>query len=140
LRSVIHRLRVRGIWQYIEPPTRGWLELASKLEDVKFRSKMVLSVLVKTLKRVKPLLDFPGLVARIGAKYAWNASKIAVSWGNKDAERWKNDKNFQIYCGLTAIQISRTNPGGIISELDALSELLHFRGLCKFLRFLKRIM
>ena len=139
LKSVIHRLKVRGVWHYLEPATRGWLELASRLEGIKFRSQMVLSVLVKILKRVKPLLDFPGLVARIGVQYAWSVSKVAASWGNSDAERWKNDKAFQFYCGLVTLQLSRIIPGMVSSELEGLRELLSFRGLSKVLAILRRI-
>ena len=139
LRSVVHRLKVRGVWQYLEPATRGWLSLAASLEDIKFRSKEVLSVLVKVLNRVKPLLDFPGLVAKIGVRAAWNASRIAASWGNSDAERWRNDKAFQFYCGLVSLQLSRVIPGAVFPELDSLRNVLQLRGFGKVLRALRRI-
>lgn len=139
LKSVVHRLKVRGVWQYLEPAVRGWLDLASKLEDIKFRSEKVLSVLFKILKRVKPLLDFPGLVASIGARAAWRASKIAASWGNSDAERWRNDGAFQFYCGLVSLQLSRVIPGMSFPELDSIRELLRLRGLWRFFRALRRI-
>ena len=139
LENVIHRLKVRGVWQYLEPATRGWLSLAVRLDGIKFRSRKVLSVLVKILNRVKPLLDFPGLVARVGVRYAWNASKLAASWGNKDAERWKNDRAYQFYCGLVSLQLSRVIPGMSFPEFDLLRGLLRLKGLWKFLRALKRI-
>jgi len=140
LENVIHRLKVRGVWQYLEPATRGWLSLAVRLDGIKFRSQKVLSVLAKILNRVKPLLDFPGLVARVGVRYAWNASKLAASWGNKDAERWKNDRAYQFYCGLTYLQLSRVIPGMSFSELGALKELLQVRGFLKILRALMRLL
>lgn len=136
LRAVIHRLKVRGIWQYLEPATRGWLSLAASLEGIKFRSREVLSVLVKVLKRVKPLLDFPGLVARIGVRATWNVGRIAVSWGNSDADRWRNNKAFQFYYGLLSLQLSRVIPGVVFPELDFLRNILQFRGFESVLRTL----
>ena len=139
LENVIYRLKIRRVWQYIEPATRGWLELAARLEDIKFKSHKVLSVLVKVLNRVKPLLDFPGIVAGMGVRRAWNASRIAASWGNKEAEKWRNDKGFHFYWGLMSLQLSRIVPGMLSPELESLRELLHFRGLGRVLRMLRRI-
>ena len=139
LRSVVHRLKVRGVWHYLEPPVRGWLDLACRLEGIKFRSVKVLSVLFRILRRIKPLLDFPGLVAGIGARYAWHVSRLAASWGNRDAEHWKNDKAFQLYCGLTMLQLSKLFPSMLCSELDVLKGLLEPRGVRKALSMFWRL-
>ena len=140
LKDVIYRLKARGVWRYLDPAIRGWLTLASKLESIKFRSREVLSVLVKILKRVKSLLSIPRLMIEIGVKYAWSAWRIASSWGNRDAERWKNDRAYQFYCGLTALQLSRIVPGMIHPELNAVKNVLSFRGFGRFVRSLGRIL
>ena len=140
LKDVIHRLKIRGVWRHLDPAIKGWLTLASKLESIKFRSREVLSVLVKILKRIKSLLSFPRLMTEIGVKYAWYAWRIASSWGNRGAERWKNDRAYQFYCGLTALQLSRIVPGMIHPELNAVKNVLSFRGFGRFVRSLGRVL
>ena len=139
LRGVIHRLKVRRVWRNLDPATRGWLTLASSLESIKFKSREVLSVLVKILKRVKSLLSPQRLLSEIGVRYAWRAWRIASSWGNKDAENWKDDRAYQFYCGLTALQLSRIIPGIGYPELNTLRDVLSLRGFWKFMRYLGRI-
>ena len=140
LRNVIHRLKIRRIWWNLDTATRGWLTLASSLESIKFRSREVLSVLVKILKRVKSLLSTPRLLSEIGVRYAWRAWRIASSWGNKDAESWKNDRAYQLYCGLTALQLSRIIPGIGHPELNTLRDVLSLRGFWRFMRCLGKIL
>ena len=140
LRNVIHRLKIRRIWWNLDPATRGWLTLASSLENIKFKSREVLSVLIKILKRVKSLLSPPRLLSEIGMKYAWRAWRIASNWGNKDAERWKNDRAYQLYCGLTALQLSRIIPGIGHPELNTLRDVLSLRGFWRFMKCLGRIL
>ena len=140
LKDVVYRLKIRGVWRYLDPAIKGWLTLASKLESIKFRSREVLSVLVKILKRIKSLLSFPRLMTEIGVKYAWSAWRIASSWGNRDAELWKNDRAYQFYCGLTALQLSRIVPGIIHPELNAVKNVLSFRGFGRFVRSLGRVL
>jgi len=139
LKDVIRRLKVRRVWWHLDPATRGWLTLASSLENIKFRSREVLSVLVKILKRVKSLLSPSRLLSEIGVRYAWRAWRIASSWGNKDAESWKNDRAYQLYCGLTALQLSRIIPGVSHPELNTLRDVLSIRGFWRFMRDLGRI-
>ena len=139
LRDVIHRLKVRRVWRHLDPATRGWLTLASSLESIKFKSREVLSVLIKILKRVKSILSPPRLLSEIGVRYAWRAWRIASSWGNKDAEHWKDDKAYQLYCGLTALQLSRIIPEVRHPELNALKDVLSFRGFWSFMRCLERL-
>ena len=140
LRGVIHRLKVRRVWRNLDPATRGWLTLASSLESIKFKSREVLSVLVKILKRVKSLLSPPRLLSEIGVRYAWRAWRIASSWGNRDAESWKDDRAYQFYCGLTALQLSRIIPGIGHPELNALKDVLSLKGFWRFVRGLGRIL
>ena len=140
LRDIIHRLKVRRVWWDLDPATRGWLTLASSLESIKFKSREVLSVLIKILKRVKSLLSPPRLLSQIGMKYAWSAWRIASSWGNKDAKSWKNDRAYQLHCGLTALQLSRIIPGIGHPELNALKDVLSLRGFWRFMRDLGRVL
>ena len=140
LRDVIHRLKVRRVWWHLDPATREWLTLASTLENIKFRSREVLSVLVKILKRVKSLLSPSRLLSEIGVRYAWRAWRIASSWGNRDAESWKNDRAYQLYCGLTALQLSRIIPGMSHPELNTLRDVLSLRGFWRFMRDLGRVL
>ena len=140
LRDVIHRLKVRRVWRHLDPATRGWLTLASTLESIRFKSREVLSVLIKILKRVKSLLNPQRLLSEIGVKYAWRAWRIASSWGNRGAESWKNDRAYQLYCGLTALQLSRIIPGIGHPELNALKDVLSLRGFWRFMRDLGRVL
>jgi len=140
LKDVIHRLKARRVWRHLDPATRGWLTLASRLESIKFKSREVLSVLVKILKRVKSLLSPSRLLAEVGMRYAWRAWRIASSWGNRDAESWKNDRAYQLYCGLTALQLSKIIPGIGHPELNTLREVLSLRGFWRFMRCLGRIL
>jgi len=140
LKDVIHRLKARRIWCHLDPATRGWLTLASSLESIKFRSREVLSVLVKILKRVRSLLSPSRLLSEIGVRYAWSAWRIASSWGNRDAESWKNDRAYQLYCGLTALQLLRVVPVMIYPELSALRDVLSLKGFRRFMRSLGRIL
>ena len=140
LKDVIYRLKVRRVWWNLDPATRGWLTLASSLESIKFKSREVLSVLINILKRVKSLLSPSRLLSEIGVRYAWRAWRIASSWGNKDAENWKDDRAYQFYCGLTALQLSRIIPGIGHPELNTLRDVLSLRGFWRFMRYLGRIL
>jgi len=138
--NVVHRLKIRNIWQYLEPPVRGWLDLACKLKGIKFKSRKVLLVLCNILSRVKNLLSFPGLVASIGVRAAWRASTLAASWGNKDAEKWRNDKAFNFYCGLVSLQVSKMIPRTIFPELHFLQEVVQLKFIEKILRFFRKML
>ena len=140
LRDVIHRLKARRVWRHLDPATRGWLTLASRLESIKFRSRDVLSVLFKILKRVRSLLSPSRLMAEVGVRYAWSAWRIASSWGNRDAESWKNDRAYQFYCGLTALQLSRIVPEMSHPEFNVLKDVLSLKGFWRFMRYLGRIL
>jgi len=140
LKDIIYRLKVRRVWRHLDPATRGWLTLASSLESIKFKSREVLSVLIKILKRIKSLLSPSRLLSEIGVRYAWRAWRIASSWGNRDAESWKNDRAYQLYCGLTTLQLSRIIPGIGHPELNTLRDVLSLKGFWKFMRYLGRIL
>ena len=140
LKDIIYKLKVRRVWRNLDPATRGWLTLASSLESIKFKSREVLSVLIKILKRVKSLLSPQRLLSEIGVRYAWRAWRIASSWGNKDAENWKDDRAYQLYCGLTALQLSRISPGIGHPELNTLKDVLSLRGFWRFMRCLGRVL
>ncbi|MEM3922564.1 MAG: hypothetical protein QXG25_06785, partial [Nitrososphaerota archaeon] len=138
--DIVRRLKVRNIWQYLDPPVRGWLDLACKLKGIKFKSREVLLVLCRILSRIKPLLDFPGLMAAIGARYAWKSSQLAANWGNKNAESWRNDKAFSFYCGLISLQVSRILPGMISPELHFLQDVVRGRGFKRILGLFRKIL
>ena len=140
LKDIIYRLKVRRVWRYLDPATRGWLTMASSLECIKFKSREVLSVLIKILKRVKSLLSPQRLLSEMGVRYAWRAWRIASSWGNRDAESWKNDRAYQLYCGLTALQLSRIIPGIGHPELSTLRDVLSIKGFWRFMRCLGRVL
>ena len=140
LKDIIYRLKVRRVWRHLDPATRGWLSLASSLESIKFKSREVLSVLIKILKRVKSLLSPSRLLSEVGVRYAWRAWRIASSWGNRDAESWKNDRAYQLYCGLTALQLARIIPEVEHPELNTLRDVLSLKGFWRFIRRLGRIL
>ena len=110
LRKLIFRLKMKRLWIYIDHPTRAWLELASRLRGIKFRSKKVLSVLMSILARLKPLLRLTSLFRLIGLTKAWKNSALAESWGNLSARAWRSDPAYQFYCGLVEVQVSRIIP------------------------------
>lgn len=138
--NVVRRLKVKNIWQYLEPPVRGWLDLACKLRGIKFRSREVLLVLCKILNRIKTLLDFPGLMAAIGIRYAWRVSQLAASWGNKDAEMWRHDKAFSFYCGLTLLQVFRVLPLADLPELYFLQDIIQDKVFRRILRLFGKML
>ena len=111
LRKLIFMLKMKRLWIYIDHPTRAWLELASRLRGIKFRSKKVLSVLMSIMARLKPLLRLTSLFRLIGLTGAWRNSVLAESWGNVSARAWRSDPAYQLYCGLVEVQVSRTIPG-----------------------------
>ena len=110
LRKLIFMLRMKRLWIYIDHPTRAWLELASRLRGIKFRSKKVLSVLMSILARLKPLLRLRSFFRLIGLTKAWKNSALAESWGNVSARAWRSDPAYQFYCGLVEVQVSRIIP------------------------------
>ncbi len=137
LLEIIRRLKNKGLWKYIDPLTKSWLELAARLRSLKFRSQLTINVLMKVLKQIKPLLSLADILRNIGIRFAWENSYIATSWGNKDACNWRNDKAYQIYCGALALQISRITPGMDIFEIPSISKL-NWRGAAKILRKIRR--
>ena len=121
LRGLIRTLKRKRLWTFIDHPTRAWLELASRLKGIKFRSRELLSVLMKILNRLKPLLRITNLLKSVGMTSAWRNSILAESWGNPLARIWRSSPSYQLYCGLVEIQLSRITPGlpssGILQAL-----------------------
>ena len=132
--DLIFSLKRRRLWKYLDPPTKGWLELASRLKGIKFRSRKVLSVLMSILARLKPLLRLTNLFRFVGLSGAWRNSVLAESWGNVSARAWRSDPVYQFYCGLVEVQVSRIIPG---SPLSAVSLAPPMRGLLT--RILRRV-
>lgn len=132
--DLIASLKRKRLWRLLDLPTRGWLELASSLEGIKFRSRQVLSVLMKILARLQPLLNLSNLLRFIGLSRAWRNSVLAEEWGNISAKRWRSNPVYQAYCGLIEIQASR-----IVPTLSFQAEWLDSYFPEAFLRILRRI-
>lgn len=93
----------KHVWYRVLPKIeRSIVDLTIRCVDRIRSSKLALIIsrivckLLKTLKS-KVLMQ----ITQAGCKLAGKLSRIAVSWGYKEASAWKLDKNFARYLGVT---------------------------------------
>ncbi|MEM1559978.1 MAG: hypothetical protein QXP57_07150 [Nitrososphaerota archaeon] len=137
LSELVKKLKLNGLWYYVERHVRDWIELALRLKTIKFRSQAVLSILVNIIKKLQLLLSPVKLLSRIGTLIAWRNSRLASRWGNNDAEEWRRDPTYIFYCGLTSLQAARVTLRRILVE-----EMEDFKNIIEDARFndyLKRL-
>lgn len=79
----------------------------------KFRSPLLLMVIGGILKKVAPFLrSFTEQMMDEGKPMAEEISRVACSWGNKEAMKWRDDPSFAYYWGLLKSNIPMVIGGG----------------------------
>ncbi len=89
----------RGVWyRALSRVERGVLDLTMKFVD-SVRSAKLANVLTAIMKRLELAMENTAerLVRLIGRPLAHKISCIAVSWGNRSAFRWADDRDFARY-------------------------------------------
>ena len=88
-----------GSWFRLATIERSLYSLALRLQ-VRFKSPRLMKAMVSILKKMKQLGDdlYKALVR--ASNLAWAFSDAAVSWGNKEAKDWRNDRVYINYLGL----------------------------------------
>ena len=72
---------------------RSLYGLAMRL-DVKLQSPDLLRALVSVLKNLRQMCDRAGAAFVQAMRLAWVFSEAAVSWGNAEARKWRNDRTY----------------------------------------------
>jgi hypothetical protein len=98
------RAKRAGTWFGLSKLHRGLYGLAMRLE-VKLQSPELLRALVSVLKRLRETCDRAGVAFVRAVRLAWAFSEAAVSWGNADARKWRNDRT---YIGFLAVSLEAT--------------------------------
>jgi len=89
-----------GTWFGLDRVKRGLYSLAMRL-DVKLQSPELLRALVSVLKCLKETCDRAGVAFVRATQLAWAISEAAVSWGNAEARKWRNDQNFVRFLAIS---------------------------------------
>jgi hypothetical protein len=86
----------RGVWfRALNRVERGVLDLTVKFVD-KIRSATLATVVTAILDKLTLAMEstVDRLVRTVGMSLAQKVSTIAVSWGNRLAQKWANDRDF----------------------------------------------
>ena len=110
-REVLVRVRRkalrRGCWyRVLRVLERGVVDLAIRCVD-EVKSVRLGNALTKILVK---LIDFfgPGyldMVERVGCPLAAGVSRLALSWGNKEAVKWRDDQALIRYLGFCKLRL-----------------------------------
>lgn len=88
-------LRRRLWFKVLDRMDRGFYNLTvvvvDRVEDPVL-GREILSLVLKLRDALKS--KFVGLVESLGVERAWEASRLAVDWGNHRAKVWRGDKSF----------------------------------------------
>jgi hypothetical protein len=90
-----------GYWFRLGMPERSLYSLALQL-PVKFKSIVLVRALVSILKELKQCGDRTYNTLMRGSEAAWMFSIAAVSWGNAQAQGWRNDHAYIVFLGRMA--------------------------------------
>jgi hypothetical protein len=99
LLQAMQKSRRNGTWYRIGRLERVLFGLALRLK-VKFRSPLLLRILVGVLKRLREMGDRAYLAMQQGSRLAWLYSDSAVRWGHSAARAWRNDRSYILFLGL----------------------------------------
>ncbi|MDG6921255.1 MAG: hypothetical protein JRN59_06975 [Nitrososphaerota archaeon] len=97
-RAEIRKAKRSGHWFRLSRTERGFFSLATTLR-VEYRSYALMRAMVAVLKKLKELGDRAYGQAMRGMKLAWAFSEAAVRWGNPQARRWRNDRDYVLFLG-----------------------------------------
>jgi len=107
LKTCIKRVKRARQWHRVNSLTRTFAEafLIMKLKAVK--NLDLLKVMIKTIRELKELLSKELQLIKMGVEKAWQISLLASKWGHPRACKWRNDKGFLIYWGLTMCWLTK---------------------------------
>jgi len=94
----------KGVWyEALSRTERAIVDLTIKcVENVK--SPTLTKTITKILNKVTQTLQcFLDKAQQVGSDLALRLSMVAEKWGNKTAQKWKHDKKFIKFLGVTAL-------------------------------------
>jgi|TARA_B100000315_G_C14471475_1_gene538563 hypothetical protein len=100
LRLIKRKAMRRGLWKMIDRLDTGIMNLCIYL-PIKFVSRNLLRTLAKIMKTISSMLNPIHHYYEKGIDMAWRISESAYLWGNKDALKWRFDRNFAIFIGMS---------------------------------------
>lgn len=85
---------------------RGLLDSVIKVVDT-VRSTLLMKVLSSIVKKLQMALESPitRMMKEVGVSLAGKISLIAQSWGNRSAQRWKDDVEFVRFLAVMRINV-----------------------------------
>lgn len=85
---------------------RGLLDSVIKVVDT-VRSRLLMEVLSSIVKKLQMALESPvtRMMKEVGESLAGRISLIAQSWGNKSAQRWKDDQEFVRFLAVMRVNM-----------------------------------
>ena len=102
----------RGVWfRSLSRIERGVIDLTIRyVENIKSTklAKVVTAIIEKLQTATENRLE--RLVRTIGLALSQKLSKIAISWGNKSASQWANDRSYAKYLLLVTNSIGAKQP------------------------------
>jgi len=102
----------RGVWfRSLSRIERGIIDLTIRyVENIKSTklAKVVTAIIEKLQTATENRLE--RLVRTIGLALSQKLSKIAISWGNKSASQWANDRSYAKYLLLFTNSIGAKQP------------------------------
>ena len=87
-----------GDWFKLCKRERSFYSLALKL-DIKLESPDLLRALTSVLHKLKQMSSRVYAELTKGTRLAWQFSQTAVTWGNSEARKWRNDQAYILFLG-----------------------------------------
>ena len=102
----------RGVWfRSLSRIERGVIDLTIRyVENIK--STKLAKVVTAIIEKLQTATENPleRLLSTIGLALTQKLSKIAISWGNKSASQWANDRSYAKYLLLITNSIGARQP------------------------------
>jgi len=95
----------KGIWyETLSKAERAIVDLTIKCVE-KVRSLVLSRTIARILNKIATSLEntFLQKADRIGNQLAQRLSQVAEKWGNKTAPKWRTDRKFIKFLGVTAL-------------------------------------
>jgi len=101
IKSAIANAKRRGAWFSLDRREKSILYLSVRL-PLKFEGLELLRSLASILKKLVAQGDTFYAWMQRGMKLAWAFSEFAVSCGNQEARKWRNDTSYALFLGRTS--------------------------------------
>jgi hypothetical protein len=102
----------RGVWfRVLNRVERGIIDLTVRYVEV-IKSTKLAKVVTAIIEKLQNATEnrLERLVRTIGLALSQKLSKIAISWGNKSASQWANDRSYAKYLLLITNSIGARQP------------------------------